>query len=119
MSDQRLTDLSYLEEMGMGDASLVIEMVELFLENTPESLRQLKKYNSEEKWTLLAAEAHKLKPNLSYMGLEGAKKTIIEIEEIAKNQTELDSIEEKIHEVEEICKQAYTELQDRLANLKN
>lgn len=119
MSDQPLTNLSYLESLGMGDDSIVIEMVELFLENTPESLRLIKKYKSEGDWSQLAAEAHKLKPNLSYMGLEGAKETVIEIEEIAKNQTDLDSLDDKIGEVEEVCKRAYSELHDRLENFKN
>lgn len=119
MSEQPITDLSYLEEMGMGDDSLVIEMVELFLENTPESLSQLRKYHTEENWSQLAAEAHKLKPNLSYVGLEGAKKKVIEIEKSAKNQTNLDSVEGKINEIEETCRQAYIELRDRLVHLKS
>ena len=113
-----MTDLSYLEEMGMGDNALIIEMVELFLENTPETLRRIKKHRDEENWTQLAAEAHKLKPNLSYMGLEGAKQTVIEIEKMAKSQSDLDAVEAKIDEVEIICKKAYTELQDRLVHLK-
>ena len=118
MSNYRITDLSYLENIGMGDDALLIEMIELFLENTPESLRLMKEYERQEDWTQLAAEAHKFKPNLSYMGLERAQKLILEIEKSVKENSELDSVRGKIEEIESICTSAYSELSDRLDHLK-
>ena len=118
MSDQRITNLSYLEELGMGDDELLIDMVEMFLKNTPESIEKLRKYHSNEDWKKLAAEAHKLKPNLSYVGLDGAREIIIGVEDSAKNQPEPDKIAEMIDEVDAICNEAYEELQVRLEELK-
>lgn len=113
MSDQQITDLSYLENMGMGDNTLIIEMIELFLQNTPEALRAMKDYEVNGDWEKLGEEAHKLKPNLSYMGLEGAKDIIIEIEDQVKKKSGHSEISDKISEIEAICKQAYTELTEK------
>lgn len=119
MSDKKITDLSYLENMGMGDDSLIIEMIELFLNNTPETLRSMKRHEANGNWEKLSAEAHKLKPNLSYMGLEGAKEIILEIEDTIKTNSDLGSVSGMIIEVEAICNQAYTELSARLDSLQN
>lgn len=119
MSDQRITNLSYLEDMGMGDDSLLIEMIELFLEKTPESIQHMKEYETQKNWQQLAAEAHKLKPNLSYMGLESAKELILEIENSSRKEENLDALSIKISEIEKLCNQAYSELSSELDNLKN
>ena len=118
MADQRITDLSYLEDMGMGDDSLLIEMIQLFLDNTPESLRLMKEHEANNDWEKLSAEAHKLKPNLSYMGLNGAREIILDIEESVKDEAGLDAISGQIRELETICRKAYTELSERLDELQ-
>lgn len=118
MSDKPLTDLSYLEDMGMGDDLLIIEMIELFLNNTPETLRSMKKHETNGEWKKLSAEAHKLKPNLSYMGLDGAKEIILELEETIRTDTDLGAVSGMIREIEAICNQAYEELSARLSNLQ-
>jgi len=119
MADQRITNLSYLEEMGMGEDALLVEMIELFLENTPESIRILHTHAENEEWENLAAEAHKFKPNLFYMGLEDAQQVIIEIEESAKNRADLEAIPFKIQQIENVCQKAYLELEEILEELKS
>lgn len=119
MANRGLTDLSYLENLGMGDESLIIDMVELFLENTPESLRLIKKYESEKNWVKLSAEAHKLKPNLSFVGLEQAKALLLEVERSAKNKSNLETVGSNIQQIGEICERAYAELEETLKKLKN
>ncbi|MDZ7695130.1 MAG: Hpt domain-containing protein [Balneolaceae bacterium] len=118
MSQQRLTDLSFLEDLGMGDDDLLIEMIEMFLQNTPESLKQIQDYTEQKNWKKVAAEAHKLKPNLSYMGLERARDIIVDIEKTAKNDPDKNRIEHNITKVETICRQAYQELRQELNTLK-
>ncbi|MDR8391902.1 Hpt domain-containing protein [Aliifodinibius sp. S!AR15-10] len=119
MSEQRLTNLSYLEEVGMNDEDLLIEMVEMFLKNTPDSIEQLRQHHKEDNWKKLSAEAHKLKPNLSYVGLEQAREIVINIEKTAKTEPNPDELLQQIDEVDEICQIAYEELKERLRELKN
>lgn len=119
MADPKITNLAYLEELGMGDDDLLIEMVEMFLKNTPKSINTLRQHREEGNWQKLAAEAHKLKPNLSYVGLDEARDMIIKIEKSAKDDPDSDEIGAQIEEVNEICQQAYQELEVQLEELKN
>ncbi|MDX1671998.1 MAG: Hpt domain-containing protein, partial [Balneolaceae bacterium] len=93
-------------------------MVEMFLENAPPTLENLKTHESESNWEKLAAEAHKFKPTLSYMGMEDAKDLLIEIEQDAKNESNLESIDARIDELQSYCEQAYDELQTELKQLQ-
>lgn len=119
MADQRITNLSYLEELGMGEDALLIEMIELFLVNTPESLQILRTHAQNEDWESLAAEAHKFKPNLFYMGLTDAQQVIIKIEESAKEESDLETILPRIQGIEVVCEKAYGELREILDELKS
>lgn len=118
MTENRLTDLTYLNDISMGDDSLVIEMVELFLENAPPTMENLKSHESEGNWEKLAAEAHKFKPTLSYMGMEDAKQLLIEIEQDAKKGTNLETIDTRIEELQSYCQKAYGELQSKLKQMQ-
>ena len=119
MSENKITNLSYLEEIGMGDDDLLVEMIEMFLKNTPETLKSLREYNNEQNWNKLSAEAHKFKPNLSYVGLDEARDIILTIEQTAKTEDNPDGFIGEIEQVEEICQQAYKELEQQLQELKN
>ncbi|MFH5831786.1 Hpt domain-containing protein [Halalkalibaculum sp. DA3122] len=119
MAEQKITNLAYLEDLGMGDDELMIEMVELFLTNTPDSIATLRQHCEGNNWKKLAAEAHKLKPNLSYVGLDEARNIIIEIEKCAKNHPEEQQLCSQIDEIDEICQQAYQELEIKLEELKS
>ena len=118
MSDQRITNLSYLEQLDTGDDEIIVEMVEMFLENTPESIELLEKHVKAGNWKKLGAEAHKLKPNLSYVGLDQARDIILEIENLAKNDPDAGQLKAKIEQLNGICKQAYRELEEQLQELK-
>lgn len=118
MSEKQITNLSYLEEIGMGDDELLIEMIEMFIKNTPETLNTLREYNREEDWKMLSAEAHKFKPNLSYVGLEEAHQIVLEIEKTAKNESDPEGFSAEIDRLDDICQQAYKELNVQLEELK-
>ena len=91
----------------MGDDDLLIEMIDL-----------IRDHNEQENWKKVAAEAHKLKPNLSYMGLKKAREIIVNVEKTAKNDPDQMEIEHSIDRVETICRQAYQELEQELTALK-
>ncbi len=119
MSEQRITNLSYLEELDTGDDGLIVEMVEMFLENTPRSIDLLQQHLDNNNWKKLGAEAHKLKPNLSYVGLDQAHEIIIKIEKMAKDDPDPEQLGNNIGKLNTICIQAYKELEEHLQELKN
>lgn len=80
-----ITDLSSLRKMSNNDESFVQEMVSSFIEKTPEIIKQIKQANKEKNWPEVGAMAHKLKPNLAFMGIDSLKKLIAQIETNANN----------------------------------
>lgn len=118
MSDQAVTDLSYLQEMAMGDEEIVIETTEVFLENTPEALEEIKNLYTQEKWDELAKLVHKIKPNFSYMGMNRARELLLDIEEQAKSSNISDELPNQITEFSEICNRAFDELSTEIEQLK-
>lgn len=103
----------------MDDDNLVVELIELFLENAPVALKKMQNHCQQQQWPALAAEAHKLKPNLGYMGMEKSKELIEELEKDAKQQQELEKISEKIDTLENHINQARTELKAELEKLSS
>ena len=85
-------DLSYLRDVSSGSNEFMIEMIELFLEQTPAFFEQLNKFIAEENWDRVADIAHKIKPTLAFMGADAAKESMEEIESNARNLTNTDSI---------------------------
>jgi len=87
-------DLSYLRDVSSGSNEFMIEMIDLFLEQTPAFFEQLSQFISEENWTKVAEIAHKIKPTLAFMGADAAKESMAVIETNARNLTNTESISE-------------------------
>lgn len=118
MDNKSVTDLSYLREIAMGDDSIVIETTEAFLKDTPTALENIQKHYESEEWQQLSKQAHKIKPNLKYMGMEHAHELVLKIEEQAKSGQISDDLGEKISEFCSLCHQALDELSDKVEELK-
>lgn len=93
-------DLSYLQEITGGDSEIMAEMVDLFLTETPKHLKNLKVLLANEQWVELGAEAHKLKPTLSYVGLTELNEKAQKIEYNGKKQENLDQVPGLIEAIE-------------------
>lgn len=89
-------DLSYLEDMTGGDNEVMIEMINLLIEETPKHLDNIKKAQDSENWTQLRSEAHKVKPMFLYVGLTELNEICKELEDNAKNKSDLESNSELI-----------------------
>lgn len=85
-------DLSYLRDVSSGSNEFMMEMIDLFLEQTPAYFEQLSQFIAEENWARVAEIAHKIKPTLAFMGADAAKERMAEIETSARNLSNTDSI---------------------------
>lgn len=119
MGDQSVTDLSYLREMAMGDDEIVVETAKIFLKNAPDEIENLREYFANQEWEKLYQQAHKIKPNLEYMGMERAGELILEIEEQARTQDISDDLENKINEFHSVCLQGLDELAEKIEELES
>ena len=85
-------DLTYLRDVSSGSNEFMVEMIELFLDQTPAYFDQLEVLIKEESWAKVAEIAHKIKPTLAFMGADAAKDQMAEIEANARNLTNTESI---------------------------
>ncbi|HEX2682339.1 MAG TPA: ATP-binding protein, partial [Ferruginibacter sp.] len=74
----KCTDLSYLAGITKSDAGLMMEMIGIYLKQTPLLLSALKKNLDDKDWDALYATAHKMVPSFAIMGINK------EFENIAK-----------------------------------
>ena len=111
-------DLSYLNEITGFENEIMVEMIDLFLEETPKQITILRESFETENWNQLGAEAHKLKPTFLYVGLSQLNELTLEMEKFAKDRRNLDQIGEMIEELERGYSEvipSLTEERDRLA----
>jgi len=108
-------DLSYLQDVASGSTEFMIEMIELFLTQTPAYFDQLGQLIIDENWSAVADIAHKIKPTLAFMGVESARGSMAEIEQNARNLKKLDTIPPAF----KLLKDMSVELFIKLAQIKS
>jgi HPt (histidine-containing phosphotransfer) domain-containing protein len=92
-------DLSYLKDITDGNTEIMLEMVDLILEQTPVHIQELLNHLENKDWKKLGAEAHKVKPLFSYVGLTDLKELSQQIEDSGKKEKNLDQLPELIDEL--------------------
>ena len=108
---EALTDLTYLRKMSNNDESFVQEMVSSFIEKTPKIITQINQANKDKNWPEVSAIAHKLKPNLAFMGMDSLKQLISDIETNAKNSANTDEIPGMVDKLTSSVNNAISELE--------
>ncbi|QSE96721.1 PAS domain-containing hybrid sensor histidine kinase/response regulator [Fulvivirga lutea] len=112
-SDQ-LTNLKYLKSICDGDVKFMTEMIETFISNTPSTINEMQNWSDKADWEMVGKLAHKMKPSITFVGLEQAKSIIKEIEDSGKHNTNTDQIPSKINQLGELCQQAFKELRNAI-----
>lgn len=117
---KRSINLNYLNSLTRSSPKLMIEMITLYLEQTPTLLTTMKASVKEEDWKLLQATVHKMIPSFSIVGLgENPENLAREIHELAGTLMKKESIENMVLELELICSQACIDLAEELESMKN
>lgn len=108
-------DLDYLNHKTKSNPTLMMEMISLYLAQTPELINTIKQSLEEVNWQLLAAAAHKMIPSFSIMGIHSDFENMAKkIQELAIAQEKPEEIYKFVLQLEEVCLQACTELQQEL-----
>jgi HPt (histidine-containing phosphotransfer) domain-containing protein len=78
-------DLSYLESMAAGDNNLIKEMIEIFKEQVPEFIEEMKNALNNNDFKSLSSVAHKAKSSVAIMGITTLTEELKTLESIAAN----------------------------------
>ncbi len=113
-------DLVYLNQRTKSNPKLMMEMISLYLDQTPPLINTIKQSLEEKNWDLLGAAAHKMIPSFSIMCISTNFENIAKnIQEFAIAQEKSEGIEDLVMQLEEICLQACQELQEEFNIIKN
>ncbi len=116
----RCIDLTYLNRLTKSNPILIVEMISLYLAQTPPLVVAMQKSLLEQDWTLLHSTAHKMIPSFSIMGIntqfEEMAKTIMEYTSMP---LQLEEIKSLVSQLESTCTQACDELQEELTLIQS
>jgi signal transduction histidine kinase/DNA-binding response OmpR family regulator len=112
-------NLDYLSKRTKSDPKLMMEMIQLYLEQTPNLVKAMKQGRRDLDWKRLHAAMHKLMPSFQIMGIHpDFEKTAKKILAFADAQLHAETMKELVKQVEGICEQACSELKEEYNTLK-
>jgi len=108
-----LTDLNYLKTTCGGSEEMVNQIVNMFLESTPELISDMKTSLDEENWEVLKRNAHKAKSSFLMIGAKITGKKLERIE-LGVETPKLANLSDLVSEVENESDYIFNELKNTL-----
>ena len=84
--------LAYLQDIADGNAEFMIEMMDIFLKQTPAYLAEIDQALLVEDWRAVAEISHKIRPTFAFIGADETKDEMAKIETIARSGRDLEQI---------------------------
>jgi len=117
---RKYIDLEYLNHRTKSDPALMMEMITLYLEQTPSLVEIMKKSLQDKDWASLQAASHKIIPSFAIMGMSPDFENMAKkIKDFASTQQEADEIPNMVLQIENVCKHACKELELEFKKIKN
>jgi HPt (histidine-containing phosphotransfer) domain-containing protein len=111
-------DLTYLNDISGGNIEFMIEMIDIFLDQTPMYFDQLASAINASDWKSVAEVSHKIKPTFAFMGADKAREDIQEIEKNARQLDRLDTIPAKYALIKTACDHLFAQLKQHKTELE-
>ncbi len=116
----KYTNLEYLNSRTKSNPKLMMEMISIYLQQTPPLLETMRESILDKDWHLLAAAAHKIIPSFAIMGINQEVENMAkQIQEAAKTEQFDDEIAKIVIQLENICSKACQELELEFNLIKN
>ena len=111
-------DLSYLREMSGDSAEFIVEMIDVFKDQTPSYIADLGAAMKAKDWIKVSNCAHKIKPTFAYLGREDAKEHMQAMEQAAREaHVDEEALEKSYTEIVEFMDVLYKQLEEARAKL--
>jgi len=116
----KCTDMDYLIRRTKSNPALMMEMISLYLEQTPPLIMAMKQGYRDRDWKSLYAAVHKMIPSFSIMGISADFENMAKkVQEYASTQQLTEGIPDMVLQLEKICVQACEELEIEFNSIKN
>lgn len=116
----KFIDLDYLNRRTKSDPGLMMQMILLYLEQTPPLIKEMKKSLQDKDYNSLYSAVHKMIPSFSIMGISTDFENMAkQVQEYASRQNQIDGIPALVLKLENVCNQACIELTEEYNTIKN
>jgi CheY-like chemotaxis protein len=116
----RCIDLDSLIHRTKSNPKLMMEMISLYLEQTPPLISAMKQSLHDKDWHSLYTTVHKMIPSFSIMGISTDFENMAkQVQEYASTQQQTDEIPALVLQLGNICAQACIELEEEFNRIKN
>jgi YesN/AraC family two-component response regulator len=115
----KLYDLKVLEDISGGDKQFMQRMIEIFIEDSQESIKIIKEALNERNLDTIYRISHKIKPMIDSLGIYGLKNEVRELERLSKNGIDSVYIDQLIESVDVGICQVVEEMKGLLLNKSN
>ena len=117
---KKYTDLAYLIRRTKSDPKLMMEMISLYLVQTPPLIITMKQSFRDKDWPSLYTTVHKMIPSFSIMGISSDFENMAKkVQDYASTQQLADGIPDMVLQLENVCVQACKELTEEFNTIKN
>jgi PAS domain S-box-containing protein len=111
-ANAKCIDLDYLLHRTKSNPELMMEMISVYLEQTPALISTMKKSLREKDWHSLYSAVHKIIPSFSIMGISTDFENMArKVQEYASTQQHAESIPDMVLQIENVCNRACKELE--------
>ncbi len=120
IKQMRCIDLAYLIKRTKSDPALMMEMISLYLEQTPSLISTMKQSFEKKDWKTMYSAVHKIIPSFSIMGISTDFENIAKkVQDYASTQIQRENIAEMVEKLDHVCTQACKELLVEFDLIKN
>jgi len=113
-------DMEYLNRRTKSNPVLMMEMISLYLTQTPPLISAMKESMQNKDWHSLYSAVHKMIPSFSIVGISPDFENMAKkVQEFASTQKQSDEIPDLVLQLENICSQACEELKEEYNLIKN
>lgn len=120
LPEMKVTDISSLMKRTKSNPVLMMEMITLYLQQTPTLVSEMSQSFQKRDWERLQSVSHKMIPSFSIFGMKPEFEGIARmIHEFSSAKTENMALSELIEQLEKVCNQACIELEIEYQRIKN
>ena len=113
-----LYNLSYLEEISRGDNEFLIKILELFIEQIPESAEKINMAYEKGDMDTIKTVAHSMVSSIETLSITPLKNAIREIEKLAIQHSAGAAMEPLLKQVSDILPKLITQIKDKIKDLQ-
>jgi len=113
-------ELSYLHKITKSNPSLMIQMIQIYLTQTPIIINSIKESLATKNWISLTAAAHKIIPSFAIVGINQEYEDVAKkIQNLSIAEKDTKEMKDLVLQLEQVCSQACIELELELQKIKS